>query len=67
VFDEPNVDKDILFTGTSFYADQDMFDDRLETMQPTVNITDESCILEDRIPDLALNVEYSSWDYRTTT
>ncbi|GES79004.1 hypothetical protein GLOIN_2v1765091 [Rhizophagus clarus] len=31
-------------------------------MQPTINTTDGSSILEDSIPDLALNVEYSSWD-----
>ncbi|GBC03782.1 hypothetical protein RclHR1_05310009 [Rhizophagus clarus] len=63
VFDEPNVDKNILFSGTSFYADQDTpFDGQLETMQPTINTTDGSSILEDSIPDLALNVEYSSWD-----
>ncbi|GBC04595.1 hypothetical protein RclHR1_05770003 [Rhizophagus clarus] len=62
IFDEPNIDKDILFTRTSFYADQDMFDDRLKMMQPTINITGESSILGDGIPDLALNVKYSSWD-----
>ncbi|GES91442.1 protein FAR1-related sequence 5-like [Rhizophagus clarus] len=63
VFDEPNVDKNILFSETSFYADQDTpFDSQLETMQHTINTTDGSSILEDSIPDLALNVEYSSWD-----
>ncbi|GES79005.1 hypothetical protein RCL_jg6034.t1 [Rhizophagus clarus] len=33
VFDEPNVDKNILFSETSFYANQDTpFDGQLETI-----------------------------------
>jgi hypothetical protein len=58
-FDEPNIERDALFTKPASYVNQD---DHLETMQLIINNTGEFNNLEDNIPDLAINVEYSSWD-----